>query len=445
MGDGSLQFARVYRRNLQTTALPLYFNGLTVKKCHLESLRKLKGECRFLTQWIEKMESSFQYQCCAIENQVKFCPPMHSLDTQENNDYKYYPQGEIKKLEIELWNLKVKGNDVPAYTKRFQELTLICTKFVANETKKVDKYISGLPDNIYGNVKSARPKMLDETIKLANDLMDQKLRTYVERQSDNKRKADDSSKNNHGHQQQLFKRQNVAKVYNMGTGEKKLYGGSLPKCTKCHLHHNGRVAPKLKNKDGENGNAQAGFMQLECRKERECHRETLMPIVVPPPNPPELVALLWRFKIRDYARILQVEIFHPCRFGKNVSRHEKAILVAQHEGRHRHKQNRPRAREPFRTLEDRQTACVIDFGKGWVKHLPLTEFSYNNSYHASIKAAPYEALYGRKCRSPVCWAEDRQKSYAKPMEFEVGDRVMIKVLSKVNEKLPTGARNFIKS
>ncbi|GJZ73082.1 putative reverse transcriptase domain-containing protein [Tanacetum coccineum] len=115
----------------------------------------------------------------------------------------------------------------------------------------------------------------------------------------------------------------------------------------------------------------------------------------------------------------------------------------------------------IQTLEDMLHACVIDFGKGWVKHLPLAEFSYNNSYHASIKAAPYEALYGRKCRSPVCWAEvgeaqltgpeliqettekivlikqrmqaaqDRQKSYAdrkrKPMEFEVGDRVMLKV------------------
>ncbi|GJY24257.1 reverse transcriptase domain-containing protein [Tanacetum coccineum] len=152
---------------------------------------------------------------------------------------KHCPQSEIKKLEIELWNLKVKGNDVSAYTERFQELSLICSKFVANETKKVDKYISGLPDNIYGNIKSARPKTLDETIELANDLMDQKLRTYVERKSDNKRKADDSSRNNHGHQQQPFKRQNVAKVYNIGTGEKKTYGGSLPKCTKCQLHHNG--------------------------------------------------------------------------------------------------------------------------------------------------------------------------------------------------------------
>ncbi|GJX21968.1 putative reverse transcriptase domain-containing protein [Tanacetum coccineum] len=115
----------------------------------------------------------------------------------------------------------------------------------------------------------------------------------------------------------------------------------------------------------------------------------------------------------------------------------------------------------IQTLEDMLRTCVINFGKGWVMHLPLAEFSYNNSYHASIKAAPYEAMYGRKCLLPVCWAEvgeaqltgpeliqetiekivlikqrmqaaqDRQKSYAdrkrKPMEFEVGDRVMLKV------------------
>nr|GFC02113.1 hypothetical protein [Tanacetum cinerariifolium] len=59
----------------------------------------------------------------------------------------------------------------------------------------------------------------------------------------------------------------------------------------------------------------------------------------------------------------------------------------------------------IQTLEDMLRACAIDFGKGWVNHLPLVEFSYNNSYHASIKAAPIEALYGRKCRSPVCWTE----------------------------------------
>ncbi|GKE56448.1 putative reverse transcriptase domain-containing protein, partial [Tanacetum coccineum] len=59
----------------------------------------------------------------------------------------------------------------------------------------------------------------------------------------------------------------------------------------------------------------------------------------------------------------------------------------------------------IQTLEDMLRACVMDFNKGWDIHLPLIKFSYNNSYHTSIKAAPFEALYGRKCRSPICWAE----------------------------------------
>nr|GEX14127.1 hypothetical protein [Tanacetum cinerariifolium] len=175
--------------------------------------------------------------------------------------------GEIKKLEIELWNLKVKGNDVPAYTKCFQELTLICTKFVANETEKIDNYIGEVPNNIYGSVKASKPKTLDETIELANDLMDQKLRTYAERQSSNKRKADDSFRNNHGQQQQPAKRQNVAKVYNMGSVERKPYGGNFPKsngenpkgngCFECGAQgHFKRDCPKLKNKDGGNVNVQ---------------------------------------------------------------------------------------------------------------------------------------------------------------------------------------------
>ncbi|GKE08818.1 putative reverse transcriptase domain-containing protein [Tanacetum coccineum] len=59
-------------------------------------------------------------------------------------------------------------------------------------------------------------------------------------------------------------------------------------------------------------------------------------------------------------------------------------------------------------------ACAINFGKGWVNHLPLVEFSYNNSYHACIKAAPFEVLYGRKCRSPVCWAKVGQVKLTGP-------------------------------
>ncbi|GJS54734.1 hypothetical protein Tco_0628096 [Tanacetum coccineum] len=91
------------------------------------------------------------------------------------------------------------------------------------------------------------------------------------------------------------------------------------------------------------------------------------------------------------------------------------------------------SKRTIQTLEDMLRACVIDFGGSWDIHLPLAEFSYNNSYHSSIKCAPFEALYGRKCRSPILWAEigETQKCYAdnrrKPLEFEVGDRVMLKV------------------
>ncbi|GJW56602.1 putative reverse transcriptase domain-containing protein [Tanacetum coccineum] len=70
-----------------------------------------------------------------------------------------------------------------------------------------------------------------------------------------------------------------------------------------------------------------------------------------------------------------------------------------------HPQTDGQSERTIQTLEDMLRACAINFGKGWVNHLPLVEFSYNNSYHASIKAAPFEALYGRKCRSPVCWTE----------------------------------------
>nr|GEV70003.1 putative reverse transcriptase domain-containing protein [Tanacetum cinerariifolium] len=131
-----------------------------------------------------------------------------------------------------------------------------------------------------------------------------------------------------------------------------------------------------------------------------------------------------------------------------------------------HPQMDGQSERTIQTLEDMLRACVIDFGSSWDCHFPLVEFSYNNSYHASIKAAPYEALYGQKCRSPVYWSEvgdsqltgpeliremtekivqiknclltacSRQKSYvdrrSKPLEFEVDDMVLLKILARVS-------------
>ncbi|GJZ65866.1 putative reverse transcriptase domain-containing protein [Tanacetum coccineum] len=85
-----------------------------------------------------------------------------------------------------------------------------------------------------------------------------------------------------------------------------------------------------------------------------------------------------------------------------------------------HSQTDGQSERNFQTLEDMLRACAIDFGKGWVNHLPLVEFSYNNSYHASIKAAPFEALYGRKCRSPLfVWNESGIKLCLKLSPWKV--------------------------
>nr|GFA60554.1 putative reverse transcriptase domain-containing protein [Tanacetum cinerariifolium] len=79
-----------------------------------------------------------------------------------------------------------------------------------------------------------------------------------------------------------------------------------------------------------------------------------------------------------------------------------------------HPETNGQSERTIQTLEDMLRACAIDFGKGWVNHLPLVEFSYNNSYHATIKAVPFEALYGQKYRSPVCWTKVREAQILGP-------------------------------
>nr|GEZ87894.1 hypothetical protein [Tanacetum cinerariifolium] len=226
-GDGSHSLHAENPRNMHTTR-PCYYADFM--KCHPLIFKGTEGAVG-LTRWIEKMESVFNI--CGTLGPNAYTMTWSVLKKKMSD--KYCPLGEVKKLEIELWNLKVRDNNIPAYTNRFQKLALICTKFVSNETEKVDKYINGLPDNIYRNVKSSKPKTLEETIELANDLMDQKLRTYAERKSDSKRKANDISRNN----QQPFKKQNVAKAYNLGSAKKKTYEANAPKCTKCQRNHPG--------------------------------------------------------------------------------------------------------------------------------------------------------------------------------------------------------------
>ncbi|GJU19234.1 reverse transcriptase domain-containing protein [Tanacetum coccineum] len=121
------------------------------------------------------------------------------------------------------------------------ELALMCVRMFPEEADKVERYVGGLPDMIHGSVMASRPKTMQDAIEFATELMDQKIRTFTERRAENKRKSDDTSRNN------LPKRQNVAQAYTVGSGERKEYAGTFPLCNKCQFHHNGPCTAKCGN------------------------------------------------------------------------------------------------------------------------------------------------------------------------------------------------------
>nr|GFA00296.1 putative reverse transcriptase domain-containing protein [Tanacetum cinerariifolium] len=178
---------------------------------------------------------------CAVENQVKFATcTLHSVALTWWNTHvktvdheaaygmpwktlmkmmteKYCPRNEIRKLEMKLWD------------------------------PKIEKYIGGLPDMIHGSVVASKPKTMQEAIEIETELMDKKIRTFVERETASKRKFENTSRNTQNQQQQLNKRQNIGRVYTVASGEKKQYRGSKPLCAKCNYNHDGPCAPKCRN------------------------------------------------------------------------------------------------------------------------------------------------------------------------------------------------------
>ncbi|GJV71385.1 hypothetical protein Tco_1491380 [Tanacetum coccineum] len=232
-----------------------------------------------LTQWFERMETMFRISNCTMENKIKIatCTLLGSALTWWNSHVrtvghdvayamtwtnlkkmmtdKYCPRGEIKKLEVEMWNLKVKGTDVVSYNQRFQELALMCVRMFPEESDKIEKYVGGLPDMIHGSVMASKPKTMQDAIEFATELMDKKISTLAERQAENKRKLD----NNNQAQQQPPKKQGVAIAYTAGPGERKEYAGTLPLCNKCKFHHNGQCTVKCANCK------RVGHLTRDCR------------------------------------------------------------------------------------------------------------------------------------------------------------------------------------
>ncbi|GJX47067.1 putative reverse transcriptase domain-containing protein [Tanacetum coccineum] len=196
-----------------------------------------------LTRWFEKMESVFSISNCPAANhylEAAHAMPWAALKKMMTD--KYCPRGKIKKIETEMWNLKVKGTNMVAYSRRFQQLALMCSRIFPEEIDKIEKYIGGLPDMIHGSVKASKPKTMQEAIEFTTELMDEKTYAYAERQAERKIKYDDLSKNNQN-QQQKNKRQNTGHAYTAGNSNRKSYAGSKPLCSKCNYNHEGPCPP----------------------------------------------------------------------------------------------------------------------------------------------------------------------------------------------------------
>nr|GEW97399.1 hypothetical protein [Tanacetum cinerariifolium] len=380
-----------------------------------------------LTHWFEKMETVIHINNCPPKYQVKYasCTLLDGALTWWNSHKRivgvdvayamtwktliklmtevYCPRNEIQKIETELWNLTVKGNDLTAYNQRFQELTLLCTKMVPKEEDHVEKYIRGLLDNIQGN--------------------------------------------------------NVARAYTVRNNvERKAYVGTLPYCNKdC----NALVAAIAQRVPIRN---QTGVTCYECGRQRHYRSEY-----------PKLRNQSRRNKTWDKTRnneakarayIIRrgrasldsnvitgfLKIARP--MTKLTQTSVKYDLGEKEEAAFQLLKQKlcsapilalPKGSEDFvvycdashksertiQMLEDMLRACVLDFGKGWDRHLLLVEFSYNNSFLTSIEAAPFEALYGRNCRSPICWAEVRDSQLTGPeIIYETTEKI-IQIKSRI--------------
>ncbi|GJV83181.1 putative reverse transcriptase domain-containing protein, partial [Tanacetum coccineum] len=188
-----------------------------------------------LIRWFEKMETVFHINNCPEKYQVKYatCTLLHSALTWWNSHKRTIGADAAFAMS---WRELMK-----LMAERFQELTMMCTKMVPKEEDRVEKFIGGLLDNIQGNVTAAEPTRLQDVVRIANNLMDQKLKGYAMKNAENKRKFDNSQKDNHG-QQPLNKRQNVrglARAYTAGNNKRRVYNGPLPLCNKCKFHHEG--------------------------------------------------------------------------------------------------------------------------------------------------------------------------------------------------------------
>nr|GEW30619.1 putative reverse transcriptase domain-containing protein [Tanacetum cinerariifolium] len=281
---------------------PLYFNGTK--------------EAVGLICWFKRTESVFSHSRCTEENKVTFATSTLTDDAlswwnayvqpmgieQANqitwNELKriltnmYCPRTEIRKMEEELYNLIIKGNDLKPYVRRFQELTVLCPNMMPNTKKLLEAFIGGLPRSIEGNVTASKPQTLEEAINIAQRLMDKVTKhTPVQVSSDNKRKFDDRRTFNNSHsnnnyrntntnnrynnrQLQQNQRQEAARAYVVTPAKNNRYAKNLPLCKRCTLHHTGPCTVKC------NTCNKVGHLTKNCRNKRPVTGSNQLPVTI---------------------------------------------------------------------------------------------------------------------------------------------------------------------
>nr|GEW75154.1 reverse transcriptase domain-containing protein [Tanacetum cinerariifolium] len=391
-----------------------------------------------LTRWFERTESVSSISNCTTENLVKFasCTLIGSALTWWNSHMRAVSQ------EV--------AYAMPWKTLRFPE-----------ESDEIEGYVSRLPEMIQGNVISYEPKLMQKAIEVANDQMDQKLLSITDRQANNKRKFDNTSRNQQN-QQPFKKNNNVVWAYAAWSGEKKPYGGTKPlegECVVDALSRKERVPLRVRALVMTIGLDLPKLIlkaQTEARKPENIKNEDAGGMLIKNAKNPETVIMYESHKSKYSIHPGSEKMYQDIKklywwpnMKANIATYipewkwENIMMDFV--------MKLPKSSQGYDTIwviVDRLTKSAI--------FLPMRETDPLDKL-----AVPFEALYGQICRSPVCWAEvgqiqltgpelvqettkriiqikqriqtacDRQKSYAdlkcKPMEFQVRDKVMLKV------------------
>nr|GEV98734.1 putative reverse transcriptase domain-containing protein [Tanacetum cinerariifolium] len=418
------------------------------------------GMCR----WFEKLDSIFRISNCFEENKMKFATCTlqgHALtwwnaylqsmvidgahltswaELKKMMTIEYYSRNELQKIEQELWNLTVKGNDITGYTNHFYELHYYALLWSSPNTRRLrdlvvcakagrgnDNNKREWEDHQRGNNNNtATTTIISNRIegKKLSEFMCRSCQKVGHQAKDCRSKAPAAT----GSNLQLV-------LTCFGCGERGHYKNECPKKEGQQVKGARGRAYVMRNEEPQqdpNVITDKGFIRpssspwgapiLFVKKKdgsfRMCidYRE-VNKLTVKNPYPLPIIDDLFD-QLQGSNVYSKIDLQSGMSFGLTNALAVFMDLINQQSLQRSlgtrldmsaafHPQTDSKSERTIQTLEDMLRAYVIDFGNGWDKHFPLVEISYNNSYHASIKAAPLEALYGRKCRSPICWSEVR--------------------------------------